>query len=275
MIVLSHAFWLYVPIGLAFLLALLGLLLNTSFLHAATFRPLSLLPGIDFPFEFVCRADIALRCILFAFSLLSLLSAGFRDYTAFFPNQLRFSVFFDNSGLRQAISTLAQSDRAKLRIPKEWEAKKGTIIKKMNSDLRRADIPFQFSQNSTSGKGVMSFKVSMVGNWGSQEYRIQEADGDVTYRTEVPQGSAQVLYTRTELKPSEGNYINCSILDVLLRWGTLIVPEFRERYIATPTDARYYLPVVAATRIDVFPLPNFVKTIYLMREDDGAEIPIG
>lgn len=226
-------------------------------------------------FEEPVSADL-IRVLVASVGLALLAYVALRDYTPFFPKHLRFTIFFDNDGIERLLSTLCEADARLLEISPSWKEKKERYITQINLDLVNANVPFQFREDKdmTTGRGEMYFKVAMVGSWGAQEYRIVEAKGPVTYRTEAPGTQRVSLFTNCELIQNEAATISASVLDVYARRGIVICPTFKQSYIESPSEETYYTSVIAATRIDIFPYINISKTVYLVR--DGHEnFPIG
>ncbi len=198
-----------------------------------------------------------------------------RDYSVFFPGYIQYRGFFDDVGIERMLISLPTQQLERLRVAKDWRVKKAAFIDKMNDDLSRANIPFQFRTGPglTVGYGEMFFKITKIGNWGIQRYRIVEGKGPVTYVSEMPGGLPTPLYTLSQLVDSSTGAFDASILDLLT--GVLILPEFNQRYVASPTVAKSYINVIAATRVDVFPLIDISATLWLVRQADGTAFPIG
>ena len=217
------------------------------------------------------------RIIFIVIAALLFVLPGFRDYSVFFPERLALTAFFDNAGIERYVETLAKSDLVRLNIAPDWKSKKQEYFAKLNLDLSKYNLRFRFSEfpGQTYSKGEVKFRTKMIDKWGAQLYRIVEANGSLLHTTQLPGAQSVVIKSEFQLVETDGVIIDASWSDVYLRHGILIRPEFKQIIRISPTQEFYYGSLIAATRVDVFPYVNISKTLYLLRDQQGKNVPIG
>lgn len=201
----------------------------------------------------------------------------FRDYSSFFPNYFKHVVFFDCNGINELMSKLSTDDRARLKIPSDWDAQRNLLLAKVNQDLRDRGIDFEFSDipGVTKGEGDVYLKITRVGMIGAQKYKIVSEQSFVTHRTEHIGKPSQTFHTLSQLLVNDAAIISGSPKDVLRNWGKLIAPEFRESYFESPTTLTRFIDIVAAAWVAIFPHPDIGNQLYLAKMPDGSNIPFG
>jgi hypothetical protein len=123
------------------------------------------------------------RLLAFAFACSILAVPAFRDYSRFFPESLKVTVFFDDQGIERALESLQPSDLVRLSLAPDWQRRRRNYLAKINEDLKNIAIPFSFSDvpGQTSATGELKFKVQAIDKWGAQLYRIVEARGSLVH----------------------------------------------------------------------------------------------
>lgn len=216
------------------------------------------------------------RLIAFVIACCLLTVPAFRDYSRFFPESLKVTVFFDDEGIKRALESLPSHDLVRLSLAPDWQLRRRNYLAKINDDLKKLAIPFSFSDvpGQTSATGELKFKVQAIDKWGAQLYRIVEAKGSLVHTTETPGTEQYRIISEYELVNSEGSIIDGSIKDVYLNHGMMILPVFKQLYRVSLAKEAFHHSLIAATRINVFPYIDISKTIYLLQDFDGLSIPI-
>jgi hypothetical protein len=216
------------------------------------------------------------RILFVVLATLFFLIPGFRDYSGFFPERLQLGVFFDNQGLENFLKSLSTEDFRRIALNSDWKKKKTEYIVSMNAELAKVNVPFSFSEipGQTFGRGELKFKVKMIDKWGAQLYKIVEAGGALVHTTDIPGSETRHIESRYVLNETDETLIRGSLKDVYINHGILIMPECRQLFRISPITERYYGSLIAATRIDIFPYLNISKTLYLVRQNDGSNVPL-
>lgn len=215
-------------------------------------------------FQHIPRA--ALRWILCLIALLCFGYPALRDYTFAFPRRFGLSVYFNEGGLRAALSQFPDYYLKNLNIPSDWSVQRLQYLKDMNADLQAINPPFAFAieQGETFGNGQGSLQIKMVDNeW--QEYLIVKASGVLQLETDLP-GSAGSKYLRTEyvLSPTGNIPIKASLSNIYWDRGIVSQLEFWQMVRRSPTEQpTHYRTLVALTRVRMLPTVSFGETVYL------------
>jgi hypothetical protein len=216
-----------------------------------------------------------IRMFAFVMSLVLLAIPAFRDYSRFFPESLKLTVFFDAPGIERVIKTLSQEDLAKLSLALDWQERRKAYLAKINVELEEVGIPFRFRDEPgrTSATGELKFRTQSIDRWGAQSYRIIEAKGSLLHTTQSFGEDPYRLFSEFELVNTEANIIEASFSDVYWSHGILIMPMFKQLYRVSPSREIYHHALIAATRIDIFPYINIGNTLYLL-PGNGSNVPI-
>lgn len=92
---------------------------------------------------------------------------------------------------------------------------------------------------------------------------------------QVPGGKEQELRTEFRLLETGASYVRLSLLDIYVRFTTVIRPEFKQEVRVSATEVLYSASVIGVTKSRVFPVLVTGNTIYLVRrESDGKLVPI-
>lgn len=263
---------LYWPIVAAFVCCLLFLFPQTIFERTGLVK-ISLLDMFSIEHDF--HKGIVRVLALFLTVLFAVIPA-FRDYSRFFPDLLKVSVFLDDYGIEKTIQSLTDDDISKLNLTSDWRQKKREYYTNINNELQELGIPFRFGDapGQTSATGELRFRTQPIEKWGAQLYRISEARGSLVHVSQSPGTEEYRIVSEFDLTNSDFNLIRGSLADVYWNHGILIMPVFKQLYRISPSREIYHHSLIAATRIEIFPYININKTVYLVPSPDGRNIPI-
>jgi hypothetical protein len=131
--------------------------------------------------------NILLIRLLLAFGAISVLCIpSFRDYTVFFPTYYKMEVFFDNNGIKDALSGFSKKEIEELNIKNNWLNSKDDYLRYLNNELQtKFKIPFQFDlqKGDVYSIGETFFKVTKIKGW--QKYKVDEAKGGLMKMSDV------------------------------------------------------------------------------------------
>jgi len=212
--------------------------------------------------------NILLIRLLLAFGAISVLCIpSFRDYTVFFPTYYKMEVFFDNNGIKDALSGFSKKEIEELNIKNNWLNSKDDYLRYLNNELQtKFKIPFQFDlqKGDVYSIGETFFKVTKIKGW--QKYKVDEAKGNLKHIIEKPKEKELSFESEFILLDTGTNYIDVSIIDIYFGYTKILKPEFKQIIKSSPTKSIYHHKVVAATKIRFFPVVDIGKTIYFIKE---------
>lgn len=117
--------------------------------------------------------------------------------------------------------------------------------------------------------------VKMVDRWGIQNYILEDAHGSLTHILVKPGSAPQELVSTFQLLDTEARFINVTVRDIYVRYRIMIVPEFKQIVRVSGEREIYHHFLTAAMEVGVFPYVYISRTLYLIRLQNGSQVPIG
>jgi len=221
---------------------------------------------------------IFVRILLAVATIICFIIPAFRDYSKLFPENFKMVVFYDDEGIKEALSEFTEDELNALRVKTDWDAEKAEYFSFLNKETKKFDILFLFDvdNNIVHGEGRTHFKVTRVKNsW--QEYQIDKSTkGTLEHMYEAPGEKQRKLISEFQLLESDANRIKPTLADLYLKYTIILTPRFKQKVNISPMQEVYHHYLIAATKIRFFPIIRIGKTIYLLCRDGSKEvIPIG
>jgi len=202
----------------------------------------------------------------------------FRDYSPFFPTKMTLRVFYDTDGIDRSVRELPSVWRTNLKI-KDYSATASQDYRhKLDATLGKVlkkDLFFSTPDGVVYSEGAVEFVVAKQGG-GFQCYHIAKSSGELMHSLERPGLQPTQFRSSFSLLPSEGDEIEPSIGDILLRGGAVINPQFRQVLWANASSDAVLFDhtLVGVSRVCLFPYPVCRKTLYCLVASDGSLTPV-
>lgn len=223
--------------------------------------------------------NLSIKILIFFFSLVSFSYPAFRNYTSIFPQKLKVEVFFDDVGLRDALSTLSAGELQKLHIVNDWKLPKQVYLEFLNMEIKRnlnLDLHFDGRRGDVHSAGETNFVVKKLSGVGLQRYEIEKADGWLIHYFHQPGKDGYELRSEFSLLETNKRYIDADIYDIYIKHYILTKPDFKQIFrISQSTNSLYHHFLTVVTKVTFFPYISIGRSIYLFERPDGRRIPIG
>jgi hypothetical protein len=199
------------------------------------------------------------------------------DFTTFFPQHLRMAVFYDQTGIGNALTLFSknQLDDVGYVIGNEkFSSRYYELVDQKR--FRIAGLPSFFSAEKgiVHSEGETSFIVEKIS--GFQSYHIKEAKGTITHLYFAEEQRSQRFSSFFERVPSRFDYIRPRLRDIFLDRSIAISPMFTQKvadYKSLEGD-NFQSLLIGLTRLDLLPVPHFSDTLYFYVDPSLGAIPI-
>ncbi len=239
------------------------------------------LPAIDlelgiFHIPIRIRRSLFIAGFLACAALWALVSMFTRDYSSFFPSKLKLEVFYDRDGIRETVEDFRVAQPA-LQVATDWEGKRALYYQELDRETASPSGSGHFFGNErfVHSRGEVTFVVKKVS--GFQSYHIEDAHGEVLHELALPGQPKQQLLTAFEKLETASDYLHPTFRQLVIEREFIIKPRFKQ-YVGAEklvSTLAFKTAVVGVTKIRVFPLPEFSRTLYLADLPGSGLVPIG
>lgn len=216
------------------------------------------------------------RLLLFTSFIPTLLFYTFYDYSKLFPKNLSLEIFYDKEGIMTNLNKYSPNELSKMNIDTNFSVRDTFYFRSLDKEIQKfTNIKTFFStvNGSMHSEGYTSFIVEKIN--GCQKYQIKESNGEVTHLLEQPENTPLKIKSFFDKMNSPNDYIEVTLLDIV-RGGIILKPLFKQTIAENNKSdgARFNHCLCGLTKINVFPLPNYSNTIYLLKYGNRF-IPVG
>jgi hypothetical protein len=212
----------------------------------------------------------AKAAILYLVGICFLVWPLFRDYTPFFPTNLKLVARFDDAGIIKSLNSIDESELAEkgIHIDPNWKKLKEGYLATLNGEIRDRfkDTEFAFS-DSTQGEGTVFIKTTKASKWLT--YEINEGFGKIHWQYDKDKFD-------TEFNLNCKSVVRLTPKDIYFKYNSIILPEYDQVIYMNPTKATIHHKLIAATKVTIFPLTDVSNSLYLYRGKERKDwVPIG
>jgi hypothetical protein len=217
------------------------------------------------------------RVLLLSGSGIFLAYPAFRDYTSFFPRHIPMQAFFDDDGVAATLAEFTQEERNLFHLASDWPTRKAAYFLRLNEELEKQDAgDFRFDVNSgvVHSTGQTNIEARQIHKW-RQIYQFTSIQGQLKHVVDRAGRPTARIDSEFELLESGASVVNLTFANLYLAKPILVQPLFKQLMRMSQGREIYHHNLIAATRIDVFPMIDISRSIYLWTDSDGSRVPIG
>lgn len=262
---------LYTPALLAIAFIIVSLRLNIEDKLVLTVTPPFLNISIPITSRVLCRlilVGLSLTCFYYYLVL---------DFSSFFPSTYEMEVFYDEEGIKNALSQFTDDELEEIGLSGYDENMVNTyyedIDKRINSMLNYQGF-FTVKDGIVHSHGEANFEA--IKKSGFHKYRIKKAEGKVTHILERPNTGNKSVKSFFELMPTSYDHLNPSFSDIVIK-RRIILQSRCKQILAENNRSDGVLfdhILVGITRVVLFPVPTFKNSVYFYEASNGKLIPI-
>lgn len=232
------------------------------------------IPFVKVPFR--VRSFLARRSLMGGLAAYFILFSVFRDYSTFFPKELKMEVFYDQAGLDDALKVFTVDELRRAGCdPAQWKDQ-AAIYSNLDAFVQQfAHIPQfgGFASRQLFSTGETKFVTVRVSAWHT--YHVTDARGELRNALDAPGHAPVAFYSFFEKVDTRQDYITPSPLDLFLRNSVVIAPRFKQ-YVAenrTSSSVQAPMTLLAVTKIKVLPRPFLSQTVYFAERSGQTPTP--